>query len=86
VPTTFAEPIALEMVTASGYLSAQIFVGCMFLLAGVSTWVLRSWKINQVELKAALGQQRLAQGRHGDNAVRHGFWLTPRKFLWLGRV
>ncbi|OCT47306.1 putative transporter MCH2 [Cladophialophora carrionii] len=83
VPTTFAEPIALEMVTASGYLSAQIFVGFMFLLAGVSTWVLRSWKINQVELKAAREQHQVDQG---DNAESDGFWLTPRMFLRLGRV
>ena len=37
VPTTFADPTALEMRNASGYLSAQIFVGCMLLLAGMST-------------------------------------------------
>jgi MFS family permease len=85
VPTTFAEPIALQIVTTSGYLSAQIFVGCMFLLAGASTWILRSWKINQVELKAA------SERHHHDHSsedieVSHGFWLTPRKLLWLGRV
>ncbi|KIX99828.1 uncharacterized protein Z520_04464 [Fonsecaea multimorphosa CBS 102226] len=85
VPTTFAEPIALEMVSASGYLSSQIFVGCMFLLAAASTWVLRSWKINQVELKAAR-EQRINDPDAVQNRTDHGHWLTPQKLLWLGRV
>ena len=86
VPTTFAEPIALEMVKASGYLSAQIFVGCMFLLAGTSTWLLRSWKINQVELKAASEQNQLnqASGSH-ENTASHRLWLRPRTLIQLGR-
>ncbi|OAP59401.1 hypothetical protein AYL99_06699 [Fonsecaea erecta] len=85
VPTTFAEPIALEMVSASGYLSSQIFVGCMFLLAAASTWVLRSWKINQVELKAAR-EQRSSEPNAVPTWRDHGHWLTPQKLLWLGRV
>lgn len=76
VPTTFAEPIALEMVAASGYLSSQIFVGCMFLLGAASTWLLRSWKINQIEQKAATE----------SSTSQHGFWLTPKSLLWMGRV
>ncbi|OAL36349.1 hypothetical protein AYO20_04245 [Fonsecaea nubica] len=86
VPTTFAEPIALEMVGASGYLSSQIFVGCMFLLAAASTWVLRSWKINQVELKAA-SEQRISNSPAAvQDWTGRGHWLTPQKLLWLGRV
>ncbi|EXJ67776.1 uncharacterized protein A1O5_09122 [Cladophialophora psammophila CBS 110553] len=86
VPTTFAEPIALEMVSASGYLSSQIFVGCMFLLAAASTWVLRSWKINQVELKAAREQGISSPGAASQTRMDHGYWLTPQRLLWLGRV
>lgn len=86
VPTTFAEPIALELVSASGYLSAQIFVGCSFLLAGASTWALRSWQINQVELKAYREQQSLDEDINGQITTDHRFWLSPRKLIWLGRV
>ena len=86
IPTTFAEPIALEIVSASGYLSSQIFVGCMFLLAAASTWVLRTWKIDQVELKAARERRQLDDPDRTGSAMDHGFWLTPKKLLWLGRV
>lgn len=85
IPTTFAEPIALEMVATSGYLSSQIFVGCMFIAAAGSTWVLRSWKIHEVELKAAREGQ-LRESGFETNRLEHGFWLTPRRLLWLGRV
>ncbi|KAF7193318.1 putative transporter MCH2 [Pseudocercospora fuligena] len=49
LPTTFAEPIALQLVAAKGYLSSQIFVGCMFLAGAASTWALRSWQIQKLE-------------------------------------
>jgi MFS family permease len=52
VPTTFAEPIALQIVAASGYLSSQVFVGCMFFLGAMSTFLLRSWKIADIKNKA----------------------------------
>lgn len=47
LPTTFAEGIALELVSTSGYLTAQVFVGCMYLLGAASVWGLRSWKIRE---------------------------------------
>jgi len=49
LPATFGQPIALQMAAVSGYLSSQIFVGCMFLAGGASLWVLRSWKIGDDE-------------------------------------
>lgn len=88
VPTTFAETIALEMVDASGYLSAQLFVGFMFLLGAMSTWLLRSWKINEVERKAAAAADECHRHRR-DGASQWSqlaFWLSPRKLLWWGRV
>ncbi|KAJ9610856.1 hypothetical protein H2200_005633 [Cladophialophora chaetospira] len=85
VPTTFAEPIALEIVTASGYLTAQVFVGCMFLLAGTSTWLLRMWKLNQVELKAAREREQLDEVGNTGAAVS-SFWFSPRKLFQLGKV
>lgn len=86
LPSTFAEPIALEMVAASGYLSSQIFVGGMFMLAAASTWVLRSWKVNQIEIKAAREREADMPDASHNNAAEHAFWLTPRRMLWLGRV
>lgn len=101
LPSTFAEPIALEMVAASGYRSSQIFVGCLFLLAAASTLALRSWKVYQIELKAAreraAGSIAQSSSSPSPNAVAgaaaqtatiepHGFWLTPRRLLWMGRV
>lgn len=47
LPTTFGEPIALHLVSSSGYLSSQAFVGVMFFGAAASTWLLRSWKVCQ---------------------------------------
>ncbi|KAL6246659.1 hypothetical protein RBB50_005966 [Rhinocladiella similis] len=85
LPSTFAEPIALQMVATSGYLSSQIFVGCMFLLAAASTWFLRSWKIHQVELKDAL-ERESHEATTNQDPVHRQFWLTPKSLLWLGRV
>ncbi|SMY22756.1 unnamed protein product [Zymoseptoria tritici ST99CH_1A5] len=53
LPATFAEGMALELVAAKGYLSAQIFTGCMFLAGALATWLLRSWQIHQLESKQA---------------------------------
>lgn len=52
LPTTFAEPIALQIVRSFGYLSSQVFVGCMFLGGAVCTFALRAWKIYEIEMKA----------------------------------
>ena len=51
LPTTFAEPVALELRQKSGniYLHAQIFTGFMYIAAAVCMWFLRIWKIGQIE-------------------------------------
>ncbi|KAL8761269.1 MAG: hypothetical protein Q9184_002592 [Pyrenodesmia sp. 2 TL-2023] len=56
LPTTFAEPIALELRQETGniYLHAQIFTGFMYIIAGaLCMWLLRAWKIGQLESLAA---------------------------------
>jgi MFS family permease len=60
LPTTFAESVALGIVSASGYRTSQIFVGFAFLLGALCTWVLRSWKIDQIKLTTqnGSGEQR----------------------------
>lgn len=77
LPTTFAEPIALQIVSSSGYLSSQIFVGCMFLGGAASTLALRSWKISEIENKARAEQE---QSPHKD------FWLTPRRVFLTRKI
>ncbi|KAF2483545.1 major facilitator superfamily domain-containing protein [Neohortaea acidophila] len=49
IPTVFAEPIALGLAASYGYLTAKIFVGCMFLAGAASTFALRSWKLVEGE-------------------------------------
>ena len=50
-----AEPVALELRQKGGniYLHAQIFTGFMYIAAGVCMWLLRIWKIEQIEQIAA---------------------------------
>ncbi|KAB2571965.1 MFS transporter [Lasiodiplodia theobromae] len=55
IPTTFSEAIALQ-ITASNhgnYLGAQIFTGFMYIGAAVFLWLLRAWKIGEMEQLAA---------------------------------
>ncbi|KAL8703387.1 MAG: hypothetical protein Q9201_003443 [Fulgogasparrea decipioides] len=54
LPTTFAEPIALELRQKTGniYLHAQIFTGFMYIAAAICMWFLRAWKIGQIEIIA----------------------------------
>lgn len=85
-PTVFAEPIALRMAATSGYLSAKIFVGCMFLLGAASTWALRSWKICDIENKEI--KERENGSSHGVGVVltQNKVWLTPRRLFMNKRV
>jgi MFS family permease len=51
--TTFAEPIALELRHQHAhswiYLPPQIFTGVMYVASGLSLWVVRGWKVGQLE-------------------------------------
>ena len=55
IPTTFSEPIALELRQTKGdiYLHAQIFTGFMYVAAALCMWLLRAWKIGQLQEIAA---------------------------------
>ena len=83
-PTTFAEGIGLGLVEASGYRTAQIFTGFMFLLAASSVWCLRSWKLTEIEEKV-----RIEEGGSRNELVRFHTglrWLSVRKLFRLCRV
>ncbi|CAF9910590.1 MAG: hypothetical protein HETSPECPRED_010110 [Heterodermia speciosa] len=62
LPTTFSEPIALNLRQSSGniYLHAQIFAGFMYVGAATSMWLLRAWKIGQIE-RVASEQEKLRE-------------------------
>ena len=79
VPTIFAEPIALQLVSTSGYMSAKLFVGCMFLLGATSTWALRSWKICDIEDKER--RERAIDLVEGSTHMKEKLWLTPRRLF-----
>lgn len=55
-----AEPIALELRQKNGniYLHAQIFAGFMYIAAGLCMWLLRGWKIQQIEQITAEKEKR----------------------------
>jgi MFS family permease len=55
LPDTFSEPIALEIVSRTGgYLGAQLFAGCMYIAAAICMWLLKAWKVGEMERQAAL--------------------------------
>lgn len=51
LPTTFSEPIALEIANKSPqrYLGTQLFAGFMYIAAFLSLWAVRTWKIGDME-------------------------------------
>ncbi|EEU48172.1 uncharacterized protein NECHADRAFT_75487 [Fusarium vanettenii 77-13-4] len=58
LPCTFSEPMALEIVTGTGkYIGAQVFVGFMYVAAGLCLFVLRGWKIAEIEEIARVTNQ-----------------------------
>lgn len=83
LPTTFAEPVAMKMVSghSSGdFINAQIFAGCMFLVGSLSLWMLRCWKIfNGLEETEGLN----TIGKKYKYWVN---WLTPRMLFNMERV
>lgn len=84
-PTTFAEPIGLGLVSASGYRTSQVFVGLMFILAASSAWFLRSWKITEIEEKARLEEDEGFERR--VSRFEAGLkWLEPRRLFKPCRV
>lgn len=51
LPTTFSEPIALEIAERSSarYLGTQLFAGFMYIAAALCLWCVRVWKIGEVD-------------------------------------
>ncbi|KAJ9361445.1 hypothetical protein DTO027B9_606 [Paecilomyces variotii] len=51
IPSTFAEPITLWLRTNNGanFLPAHVFTGFMFIAATISLWLVRAWKISELQ-------------------------------------
>lgn len=85
LPTTFAEPIALQLASHSGYLASQIFVGCMFVGGAVSVCALRSWKICEIKSKAHRErEQQFSDGAASE--LKKWSWINPRWFFMAQKV
>jgi MFS family permease len=80
-PTTFAEPIGLGIVSASGYLSSQVFVGCLYLVAACLVLLLRAWKISEVECKARAESNGSAVS-HMERLPVFGWLKAKNVFVW----
>jgi MFS family permease len=81
LPTTFAEGIALQLVSSSGYLTAQVCVGCMYLLGAASIWGLRSWKVRELDDDAEREREGRSSIPIGSVRTHERVWLTPRGLL-----
>jgi hypothetical protein len=86
LPTTFAEGIALELISTSGYLTAQVFVGCMYLLGAASVWGLRSWKMRELDEDAERERGGRSSIPVGSVRSHERTWLTLRGLLSLQKV
>ncbi|KAH8731222.1 major facilitator superfamily domain-containing protein [Phaeosphaeriaceae sp. PMI808] len=56
LPTTFSEPIGLEIVAFNNrrYTGAILFTGIMYIGGALSLWMVRAWKIGELEEIAAI--------------------------------
>lgn len=72
LPCTFSEPIGLELWQTTGdiYLHAQIFTGLMYIAAAVCMWLLRAWKVRELESMALSKEQREQEILNDDAMAR----------------
>ncbi|KAK4623806.1 putative transporter MCH2 [Fulvia fulva] len=86
IPTTFAEGVALEIVSTSGYLTAQIFVGFAYLIGAAAVWCLRSWKVRELLQDEMREQQGQAPLPAGSKRQHDCVWLTSNGLLKAKKV
>ena len=80
LPTTFSEPIALEIRNFDrNYLGAQFFAGFMYIAAATCVWFLRAWKIGEIERMTAEKDDQ-SDGVDGDADIITGGGVEPRKY------
>ncbi|KAL1883844.1 hypothetical protein VTK73DRAFT_7632 [Phialemonium thermophilum] len=68
LPATFAEVIGLSLRTNghNGYIDVQLFTAFMFFGSFVSIWLLRSWKLHEMDMLGLTKQQRELEVRDND--------------------
>ncbi|KAF6819002.1 major facilitator superfamily transporter [Colletotrichum musicola] len=68
LPATFAEPIALSIKSSGidAYFNVQLFVGFMYIVAFMSLWSLRVWKIRELENSDLTPEQQADALRNND--------------------
>ncbi|KAH6974788.1 major facilitator superfamily domain-containing protein [Ilyonectria destructans] len=77
LPSTFSEPIALEIVVRTGnYIGAQLFTGLVFIAAAICMGLLRGWKIGQAKGNAEASADSTQRVRYEK---QHGY---PRAFIY----
>lgn len=84
IPTVFAEPIALQMASTFGYLSAKVFVGFMYIAGGLCLFALRSWKLCDMEKMEM--ESRNENTPHQSLPDDKRWWLTPRRLFTNKRI
>ncbi|KAK0754032.1 major facilitator superfamily domain-containing protein [Schizothecium vesticola] len=69
LPATFAEVIALVLKNpgVNGYIHVQIFTGVMYLAAFASIWLLRSWKLRQIDTLSLDDEKEEESGLRGQH-------------------
>ncbi|KAK0618599.1 major facilitator superfamily domain-containing protein [Bombardia bombarda] len=67
-PATFAEVIALQLKTTgiNGYIDVQIFAGVLFFVSFCSLWLLRSWKVQQLDALGLTNEEQEAATQNAD--------------------
>ncbi|KAJ9647823.1 hypothetical protein H2199_001598 [Coniosporium tulheliwenetii] len=102
LPTTFSEAMALEMVKGAGgrYLGAQLFTGFTYVGAAALLWLVRAWKIGQMEEEAAAAAIEKGPERHESTMtvplddtvdaprvkVHVGKSSLMKRLFWIGKV
>ncbi|KAL2128036.1 hypothetical protein VTI74DRAFT_9824 [Chaetomium olivicolor] len=79
LPATFSEVIGLSLRTSGihAYLNVQAFTGSMYIAGFVSIWLLRSWKLQQLEL-LGLDDKQQTEGTQDSSAGEDATPATQR--------
>ncbi|ORY66484.1 major facilitator superfamily domain-containing protein [Pseudomassariella vexata] len=78
IPSTFSEVVGLSLRKETGYwgyLDVQIFVSCMYLVAFMALWMLRAWKVAELE-EAGLDKEGRERAVMDDAAMPHESGVT----------
>lgn len=84
LPSAFAEVIVLE-IRQEGYRAAQLFIGFMYLVAFILIWILRAWKIRELEM-ARMDKEHRELAIRDDNAIQNGNRALRRQDSRAGSI